>query len=126
MQRTRNEVDNDEGGEQYEHHDGHTDPLRPGDVDTEAAIARIDEYGERVKRSQLERALHRLSSNGEVDPATRDAVEVLADRLTTRLLAPPRSALRAAADDEADAAAVAIELFGRNGERGRSSPPGLD
>ena len=93
--------------------------------DVARAIDRIDDRAAAVRERQVERALTELEAVGDPDPETRDAVRRLADRLTARLVATPKAALRQAADrssSEAETASdrtaddeavrVALDLFG--------------
>ncbi|MFB6083307.1 MAG: hypothetical protein ABEJ94_03570 [Halorientalis sp.] len=81
--------------------------------DVERAIERIDDRAAAVRERQIERALARLDG---ADPETRAAVRRVADRLTERLVATPKDALRTAAAsserDGDDAVRVTLELFG--------------
>jgi glutamyl-tRNA reductase len=84
--------------------------------DVERAIDRIDERAAAVRERQVERALAELDGPDGTDPETRAAVRRVADRLTERLVATPKEALRTAAaspDREGeDAIRVALALFG--------------
>ncbi|WP_424018424.1 hypothetical protein ACOZ4N_02820 [Halorientalis pallida] len=100
---------------------------RPGDeaTDVARAIERIDDRAAAVRERQVERALAELETVGDPDPETRAAVRRLADRLTERLVATPKAALRRAADRDGgenetaadpgaddEAVRVALDLFG--------------
>ncbi|SDG05017.1 hypothetical protein [Halorientalis regularis] len=99
----------------------------PGDESTDIAraIERIDDRAATVRERQVERALAELETVGDPDPETRAAVRRLADRLTGRLVATPKAALRqgvdgsssenetaAGPDPDAEAVRVALDLFG--------------
>lgn len=62
---------------------------------------RLRHRGERIRRREVERALRRLDSRGELTDRKRAAVEALGERLVERLLALPESELDSAADDSA-------------------------
>lgn len=110
---------------------GTAEPDAVGDVcgdeprDVARAIERIDDRAAAVRERQVERALTELEAVGDPDPETRAAVRRLGDRLTERLVATPKAALRGVpdrssgdaktagdrtADDEA--VRVALDLFG--------------
>jgi glutamyl-tRNA reductase len=77
------------------------------------AVERIRERATAVRNEEVETALVKLDSDGDVSEADREAVERLADRLVDRLLTVPEESLRAAAaaDDE-ETVETALELFG--------------
>jgi glutamyl-tRNA reductase len=91
-------------------------------VSVDEAVERIREPATDVRDSELETALAKLESRGELPERDREAVAALADRLVDRLLAVPESSLREAADAEASAETgsagdertveTALELFG--------------
>jgi len=70
--------------------------------DADAALARIRERAGELRDHEVETALAKLDARGELSAADREAVERLADRLVTRLLAAPERSLRAAADADAE------------------------
>ncbi|AQL43998.1 hypothetical protein BV210_15380 [Halorientalis sp. IM1011] len=86
--------------------------------DVARTIERIDDRAAAVRDRQVERALSELDSHDDTDPETRAAVRRVATRLTERLIATPKEALRTATassdrhPDGDDAVRVALELFG--------------
>lgn len=85
------------------------------DAERAAAVAAMYDRGEAVGEAAVEKALSKLSADGDdLDPETRAAIETLADRLVDGLLAPPAAGL-AAGDEETIETALA--LFGADAER---------
>jgi len=76
------------------------------------AIASMYENAERTKERELDEALAKLDAHGGLNDAQREAVESLADALVSQLLAAPTKSLRdAAADDDWETIAAALQLF---------------
>ena len=83
------------------------------EVSADAAVERIRERATEVRDSELETAIAKLESHGDLSEHDREAVEALADSLVDQLLAVPESTLREAADAEDDRTVeTALELFG--------------
>ncbi|WP_436932181.1 glutamyl-tRNA reductase [Halosimplex halobium] len=83
--------------------------------DPDAARARIRERAGEVREREVETALTKLDTRGDLSERDREAVERLADRLVARLLAAPERSLRAAAegdDHDPETVATALSLFG--------------
>ena len=78
----------------------------------ETAIAAMLDRGAAVSDREAETALDRLEAAGDLDPADREAVEALADRLVAGLLAGPVAGIE---DGDPEAVAAAMELFGEEG-----------
>ena len=77
-----------------------------------AAIDHIEAQATALRDEELTRALTRIEERGELTPKKRVVLAALADRLTSRLIDPPKAGLRAAADhDEDTTVAVALDLF---------------
>jgi glutamyl-tRNA reductase len=75
-------------------------------------IAAMHESADRVKRRELERAVRKMESEGELTDEQREVVEALADSLVGQLLAAPTKSLRdAAAEDDWTTIATALQLF---------------
>lgn len=82
---------------------------------TQEAIEHIEAHAAALRDEHVARAVARLDEQGDLTPQKRVVVAALADRLTTRLLEPPKAGLRAAADVEQHRASdVALELFGES------------
>ncbi|MDZ7701920.1 MAG: glutamyl-tRNA reductase [Halobacteriales archaeon] len=78
----------------------------------DAVIRGMYQGAERVKERELETALARLDAEEALDDAEREVVEELADALVAQLLAVPTKSLReAAAEDDWETVASAIQLF---------------
>lgn len=78
----------------------------------DAAISRMYESAERVKQRQLDEAMTKLESHGDLTAEQRETVESLADALVGQLLAAPTKSLReAAADDDWTTIQTAMRLF---------------
>ena len=76
------------------------------------AIAAMYEGAEYVKETELERALTRLETKGELTDEQREVVESLADALVYQLLAAPTKSLReAAVEDDWTTIDTALQLF---------------
>jgi glutamyl-tRNA reductase len=87
------------------------EPPTPGS--TEEAIDRIDARANALRDEHVARALSRIDERGDLTPKKRVVVAALADRVTTKLVDPPKTGLRTAADsEEKRATEVALELFG--------------
>lgn len=71
---------------------------------------RLDREAEAVRAEQLERALSRLATQGELTATQRAAVEQLSERLVESLLAGPRAGLREPST-RTDAARTILDLF---------------
>lgn len=81
------------------------------------AVDAIDDRAETIRERQLRQALAALDDRGDLTADKRRAVESLADRLTARLLTPPKVGLRqAAASGDDDVADTALSLFGADRE----------
>ena len=76
------------------------------------AIGAMYEGAERMKARELDRALTKLDTQGDLTDAQRETVEALADALVSQLLAPPTKSLReAAGEDDWTTIQTAMELF---------------
>jgi glutamyl-tRNA reductase len=76
------------------------------------AIGVMYESAERVKRRELDTAISRLESQGELTDEQRETVASLADALVGQLLAAPTKSLReAAAEDDWGTIQTAMRLF---------------
>ncbi|MFB6096444.1 MAG: glutamyl-tRNA reductase [Haloferacaceae archaeon] len=76
------------------------------------AISRMYESAERVKASELDEALTKLESKGDLTEAQRETVVDMADALVGQLLAAPTKSLReAAAEDDWTTIQTAMRLF---------------
>ncbi len=76
----------------------------------DAVVAAMHRGGERMKEAQLTHALAKL--DGELTDEQREIIESLADSLVSQLLAVPTKSLRdAAAEDDWETIATAIDLF---------------
>jgi glutamyl-tRNA reductase len=76
------------------------------------AIAAMYEAAERMKARQVAETLDKLEARGDLTEGQREAVEALADALVSQLLAAPTKSLReAAAADDWETIATALELF---------------
>jgi glutamyl-tRNA reductase len=91
-------------------------------------IAAMHESAEAVKERELETAIAKLESSGELTDDQREVVESLADALVGQLLAAPTKSLRdAAAEDDWATIATALQLFDPEFRDGSASPPsGVD
>ena len=77
-----------------------------------AAIEQIETRAQVLRDEELTRALTRIDERSELTPKKRVVLAALADRLTSRLIDPPKAGLRAAADhDEDTTVAVALDMF---------------
>ncbi|MFB6116909.1 glutamyl-tRNA reductase [Halosegnis sp.] len=75
-------------------------------------ISSMYEGAERMKESELQRALTKLESEGEFTDEQREVVESMADALVSQLLAPPTRSLRDAAEqDDWSTIHTALQLF---------------
>ncbi|MFB6360469.1 MAG: glutamyl-tRNA reductase [Halobacteriales archaeon] len=78
----------------------------------DAVIRGMYQGAELVKKRELETALRKLEADGSLTPDQREVIEGLADSLVDQLLAVPTESLRdAAAEDDWETVASAIELF---------------
>ncbi|MFC4357312.1 glutamyl-tRNA reductase [Halobium salinum] len=76
------------------------------------AVSAMYEGAERVKSRELETALNKLESQGELTDEQRETVAALADSLVGQLLAAPTKSLRdAAAEDDWSTIHTAMKLF---------------
>jgi glutamyl-tRNA reductase len=76
------------------------------------AIGAMYENAERMKQSEVETALRKLESQGELTDEQRETVGALADTIVNQLLAAPTKSLReAAADDDWTTIQTAMQLF---------------
>ena len=71
---------------------------------------RLDREAEAVRTEQLELALSRLQTQGDLSEDQRVAIERLSERLVDRVLEAPRAKLGESADG-AQAARIVLELF---------------
>lgn len=77
------------------------------------AIQHIEQRATTLRDEQIDRALTRLREQGELTPEKRVVIAAMADRVTQRLLARPRTGLyRAARADDDTTIQVALDLFG--------------
>ena len=75
-------------------------------------VATMRESADRVKRRELEMALSKLESQGDLTDEQRETVVDLADALVGQLMAAPTKSLReAAGEDDWETIATAIRLF---------------
>ena len=82
-------------------------------IDVEQALGQLAARGAQVRAEQLEQALTRLRSEGELSDEQVAALERLSERLVDRLLAVPEETLREAANrGDEEAIETAMELFG--------------
>lgn len=79
-------------------------------VSVTTARDRLDREAEAVRTEQLERALSRLATQGELTSAQRAAVERLSERLVEGVLAGPRAGLREPST-RTEAARAILDLF---------------
>lgn len=76
------------------------------------AISAMYAAAERVRDEEVDRAVTKLESRGELSAEQRDVVESMADALVGQLLAAPTKSLReAAASDDWETIHTAMELF---------------
>jgi glutamyl-tRNA reductase len=76
------------------------------------AISAMYAGADRVKAREVDRALSKLESQGELSEAQRETVEDMADALVGQLLAAPTSSLRdAAGEDDWETIRTALRLF---------------
>ncbi len=76
------------------------------------AIGAMYESAERMKQSEVETALRKLESQGELTEEQRETVGALADTIVNQLLAAPTKSLReAAAEDDWNTIQTAMQLF---------------
>jgi glutamyl-tRNA reductase len=76
------------------------------------AIGAMYENAERMKQSEVETALRKLESQGELTDEQRETVGALADTIVNQLLAAPTKSLReAAAEDDWTTIQTAMHLF---------------
>ncbi|WP_136600962.1 glutamyl-tRNA reductase [Salinigranum halophilum] len=76
------------------------------------AIGAMYESAERVKQREVETALRKLESQGELTDDQRETVGALADTIVNQLLAAPTKSLReAAAEDDWTTIQTAMQLF---------------
>lgn len=77
------------------------------------AIEQIEQRATTLRDEQIERALARISERGELTPEKRVVIAAMADRVTQRLLARPKTGLRRAARADDDTTIqVALDIFG--------------
>jgi glutamyl-tRNA reductase len=89
----------------------------------DAAISRMYESAERVKQRELEQAVTKLESQGDLTAEQRETVESLADALVGQLLAAPTKSLReAAGEDDWTTIQTAMQLFNPEFESEPASP----
>ncbi len=75
-------------------------------------VAAMHESADRVKRRELETALGKLETQGDLTDEQRETVAALADALVGQLMAAPTKSLReAAGEDDWETIATAIRLF---------------
>ena len=78
----------------------------------DAAISAMYAGADRVKAREVDRALSKLESQGDLTEAQRETVEDMADALVGQLLAAPTSSLRdAAGEDDWETIRTALRLF---------------
>ncbi|WP_336024714.1 glutamyl-tRNA reductase [Halobellus salinisoli] len=76
------------------------------------AISTMYEAAERVKAREVDTAISRLESQGELTDEQRETVEAMADALVGQLLSPPTKSLREAAiEDDWSTIQTAMALF---------------
>jgi glutamyl-tRNA reductase len=76
------------------------------------AIAAMHESATRLRDREVSTALSRLEATGELTDDQREVVESLGDALVKKLLAPPTTSLRdAAEEDDWETIRTALELF---------------
>jgi glutamyl-tRNA reductase len=89
----------------------------------DAAISRMYESAERVKQRELEQAVTKLESQGDLTAEQRETVESLADALVGQLLAAPTKSLReAAGENDWTTIQTAMQLFNPEFEAEPTSP----
>ncbi len=89
----------------------------------DAAVSRMYESAERVKQRELEEAVTKLQTQGDLTDEQRETVESLADALVGQLLAAPTKSLReAAGEDDWTTIQTAMRLFNPEFEESQSSP----
>jgi len=77
---------------------------------TSVARDRLDQEAEAVRTEQLELALSRLRTQGDLSEEQRAAIERLSERLVAGVLGAPRAKLGESADGD-EAARTVLELF---------------
>ena len=78
----------------------------------DGAISRMYESAERLKQRELEEAISKMESQGDLNEAQRETIQALADSLVGQLLAAPTKSLReAAAEDDWTTIQTAMTLF---------------
>lgn len=89
-----------------------TDDDRETPETAQAAIDHIDARARTLRDEQLEQTLAKIDEQGTLTPKKRVVIAALADRLTSRLIEPPKSSLTAAAEREDETTVtVALDLF---------------
>jgi len=89
------------------------------------AISAMYAGADRVKAREVDRALSKLESQGELTEAQRETVEDMADALVGQLLAAPTSSLRdAAGEDDWETIRTALRLFNPEFDAPPESPGG--
>lgn len=84
----------------------------PEPVSPDAVQFELAEWGEEVKRRELQTAIGKLEASGTLTESDRAVLDAMIDRLVARLLSPPTAALDAAANEsEADRREVLADLF---------------
>ncbi|MFZ5906523.1 MAG: glutamyl-tRNA reductase [Nitrospirota bacterium] len=81
-------------------------------LDSVPTIKALRDRAEEMKREEVEKLLHKLSSLGERE---KEAIEYMATALVNKLLHPPTAALKEAGDDKASLVALIRRLYGING-----------
>ncbi|MFB6197131.1 MAG: hypothetical protein ABEI52_02525, partial [Halobacteriaceae archaeon] len=78
----------------------------------EGVIAGMYQGAERVKRRELETALAKVRTRGDLPDESREKIEQMADSIVSKLLAPPTEAIRdAAVEEDWNTIEAAIEIF---------------
>jgi glutamyl-tRNA reductase len=91
------------------------------------AISAMYESADRMKAREVDRALSKLSSQGDLTDEQRETVEALADSLVGQLLAAPTKSLReAAAEDDWTTIQTAMHLFDPEFEGAPPAPDGSE
>ena len=92
----------------------------------DAAVSAMYEAAERTKHRELEEALTKLESQGDLTDEQRETVQALADALVGQLLAAPTKSLReAAAEDDWNTIYTAMQLFDPEFDAAAGPPEGI-
>lgn len=83
-----------------------------GQVAPDEAIERIESRAREIQNEQVKQALSTLDEAGQLTPEHRVVVAALANRLTERLIRPPKTRLQATDESDEEILAVALDLFG--------------